>query len=819
MAIGKTFRLTVQERIMIHLSDYSKYIDNIEVPFSLTQEGIAQAIGVVRSAIPRAIKKLISKNYVKEILAHVTGVSRRRKVYHLTTEGLISALGIKDKLQNIEINLIDLEDNLIKCKVKEVSDKLGNNIKLLEIIFNLDEKNNFNYKKYKERKNAVSQADNIDSYPVNLEAVKNQISIEANTTVGADLAQIEKNTTTSSPQVHFIEKAPKLTYFVGRKNELDTIKNCISDTKCKMVVVHGIAGIGKTTLAAKVLEILQCEYNIFWYRFHEWDTLRNILGSISKYLLKFNKPKLKQYLDSNQNIDVNEIGELLENDFQDMTSVFLLDDFHKINGQLIGLFTLIREILERKTSENITFLIFSRSFVPFYDRRDVLVKKLIFELELTGLNESESKELLKFRDIKIDNFKQLYKLTQGHPLSLELLDPSVELQEQKNIKLYLEEEVLNRLSLQEKSLLKIASVFRYPVPAEGFFIYEKAQINRETLSILTRKALIKDSREGFEVHDLIRDFFYSYLTTKERTLFHGLVGKFYLDQLKIINDILKRKIPSVFKIKILDRSYKGREKISSDYNIEHLIEKRSRGILETQYHFLKSEDFNRAVEVALILGHELLNLTYVEEQLTNLDEIERNLKSEEYQMDLKILKADSLAVLGNFNESQRLYQQSVEIADKENNKTKLSELYVKLGYIKEKLNEFDSAIQYLNKSLDISETIGDAKRISDAYGSLGDVYWKMTQYDKSNEYYNKCLQSAEAITDLPGKAKTFLSLGIQSAKHGQLEESLKYYERCLDILDKGKELNGISYSNLYENLGDHYLKTIFSFFIQNNSEK
>jgi tetratricopeptide (TPR) repeat protein len=94
----------------------------------------------------------------------------------------------------------------------------------------------------------------------------------------------------------------------------------------------------------------------------------------------------------------------------------------------------------------------------------------------------------------------------------------------------------------------------------------------------------------------------------------------------------------------------------------------------------------------------------------------------------------------------------------------------------------------------------------------------MSDFDKSNEFYNKCIEFAEEISDLPGKAKTYLSLGIISAKRGQFDESIKYYERCLDILDKGKSIEGFNYSNFYENLSDHYLKTIFSYYIQSNGK-
>ena len=47
MGVKSSFRLTVQERILLHLNEFSKYIEQIEVPFDLTQEGIAEAVGVV----------------------------------------------------------------------------------------------------------------------------------------------------------------------------------------------------------------------------------------------------------------------------------------------------------------------------------------------------------------------------------------------------------------------------------------------------------------------------------------------------------------------------------------------------------------------------------------------------------------------------------------------------------------------------------------------------------------------------------------------------------------------------------------------------
>ena len=76
----------VQERILLHLRDYSDYRSSVEVPFALSQMGIANAVAIARSNVPRAIAGLRDQGLL-ERQAHVKGVSRKRKAYFLTTPG------------------------------------------------------------------------------------------------------------------------------------------------------------------------------------------------------------------------------------------------------------------------------------------------------------------------------------------------------------------------------------------------------------------------------------------------------------------------------------------------------------------------------------------------------------------------------------------------------------------------------------------------------------------------------------------------------------------------------------------------------------
>ena len=73
--------LPVDKRILLHIMEYTRFESQFEVPFAISQEGIANAIGIRRDNVPRAMKELKSSGLVVERVARVEGVYRKRKVY------------------------------------------------------------------------------------------------------------------------------------------------------------------------------------------------------------------------------------------------------------------------------------------------------------------------------------------------------------------------------------------------------------------------------------------------------------------------------------------------------------------------------------------------------------------------------------------------------------------------------------------------------------------------------------------------------------------------------------------------------------------
>jgi tetratricopeptide (TPR) repeat protein len=95
--------LTVSERILYHLSNYTKFEDKFEVPFDVTQDGISQACSISRAHAAIELKKLRAAGIVEERLSHVRRGKSRRKSYFLTATGKSKAAQVVHYVKDNDI--------------------------------------------------------------------------------------------------------------------------------------------------------------------------------------------------------------------------------------------------------------------------------------------------------------------------------------------------------------------------------------------------------------------------------------------------------------------------------------------------------------------------------------------------------------------------------------------------------------------------------------------------------------------------------------------------------------------------------------------
>ena len=74
-------------RVLQYLSKFNPEQHEYVAPFSLTQAGIAEAVGISRAHCSLVLKKLREDGFVESRLVYVVGGRRKRKAYVVSSRG------------------------------------------------------------------------------------------------------------------------------------------------------------------------------------------------------------------------------------------------------------------------------------------------------------------------------------------------------------------------------------------------------------------------------------------------------------------------------------------------------------------------------------------------------------------------------------------------------------------------------------------------------------------------------------------------------------------------------------------------------------
>ena len=95
---GRLGDFTVEQRVLLHLSDHPLQRSEWEGKHEQTQAGISEAVGVARKHLPRTLKRLLSASCVEQETRHVPGARQRCRVYGLTASGIAAAQPLRDSI-------------------------------------------------------------------------------------------------------------------------------------------------------------------------------------------------------------------------------------------------------------------------------------------------------------------------------------------------------------------------------------------------------------------------------------------------------------------------------------------------------------------------------------------------------------------------------------------------------------------------------------------------------------------------------------------------------------------------------------------------
>ncbi|ACS34250.1 Regulatory protein HTH/ArsR family, disease resistance-related, containing ATPase domain [Thermococcus gammatolerans EJ3] len=284
-------------------------------------------------------------------------------------------------------------------------------------------------------------------------------------------------------------EVPEVKFFVGRGEEIEILRS----SKGKLVVVYGIAGIGKTSLLAKAFP------EAFWYTLDGSESMEYLAWQLGLYLNSLGYTALLEYLRSGGKGE-REIFELILDGLEETESVVIIDDLHKCQDDAVKrLLTYLAGKLR-----NGTVAVASRI-------KPMLGIEGVVYINLGGLKPREAYELAKNvrGEVSVEEFARIYRITRGHPLAIILLLESPELSEEvvrENFFEFLFMEIYQSLSADERRMLSILSLFEGPLEYDAIKTLYGKKNAFPVLHSLLRKGLVERRGRNYFVHDMLRGF-------------------------------------------------------------------------------------------------------------------------------------------------------------------------------------------------------------------------------------------------------------------------------------------------------------------------
>jgi len=716
-------RLTVDKRILLHLHESRHSEMDFEVPKEVVQDGIAEAVSIRRDNIPRTMKKLKEEGFVYETLKRIRGLPRKRKAYFLSEKGMSYAQEVRDLVAYHKVYL-QLADGSVKLVyLKDVAPYLNAPLNLLQ----------------------------------SLELIgKGNLIIEKNARRHLSGEYDGQGEINPEGFVSFLQDVPMPKRFYGREEELQEIRRWIEDEGSSILSITGIAGIGKTTLAAKAVKEMDGKMHVFWYRFHKWDSLRNLLYSISRFLEKMGRSGLKTYLDNNTRLDRKEFYSILDASMKDISVFMVFDDFQRAEDDIVDFFGNLKEMMT--SFSGLKVVVVGRQVFPFYDRSDVLLKKIVREMTLEGLDKRSCMGLVTLKEMDDELFERVYAITRGHPLFLQLIMSAEDLEDQKDIKRYIYEEIFKKLGDRDSLLLQIASVYRYPVPSSAFFIEEGLDFT--TLDHMIEANLIMEtSYDEYEAHDLIKEFFNNRLTPAQKEHYHRKAADHYMD-------------------------------VGTD-----------RATVEAMFHLAMSGQSLKALKLASTYGERIITKGYVEQFASVLSLLEKAVSDDtkEYRAISQLLKGEVQMLMGRWDRALSEFKRAAAIAEAEDKPLINAQANLRLGAIESRRGNKENAQKRLSKALRTARKLEDKKTIAKALLALGELHSTRGEFREAKQRLRESLNIAQELGDSALMASSYTSLGIIFTNQDKPEHAIDQFGKAVKVIEQ--EENPLEMSRVKINLG------------------
>ncbi|MCK4718731.1 MAG: tetratricopeptide repeat protein, partial [Thermoplasmata archaeon] len=720
--------LSLPRKIMVHLFSYRPDPGEYVLPVGMTQYGIGKAIGVRRSQVSAALKTLVEKGTVEVSKVHIAGCPRRLNAYRLTDIGRGAARNVLGGLLDTIVSVVEDGTRREKTLGALVSDLSLSPIEVLKML-------------------------DIDG-----------------TIDPSDMSMgVEENR--KEPRVFFAEEVPTSKHIVGREGEKEEMLEWLSSSDSGSYVVYGIAGIGKTCEVREVVEEMKDERSVFWFTADTWTTPRSFLRKLGEYLSMLDLHKLSTMLEGGS-VELEVAKEMMTEASSRAPQIMVVDDVQKISD--LDICSLLMKAAAKKGTH---LILISRDVPGCYDRREVRLKKKVWELELDALGPEAGLHLLSDRGVlDISEAKAIYKWTGGHPLAMEL-SASSPTGDMRDVLRFFREEVVGKLSKAEMNILFLASLFRKPIPIDAIFL---GGGTFNDLDLLLDRSLMVELEGGYRLHDVLSEVVDKRLTPSKRRELHSLAACSYAKEIMdsgLAEDVLEAVYHYI------------NAGLSSD--AARILEEHADSFLEQgfQYDALEAiSDMSKndlegelIVSLGILSGSLLVFIGKIPEAKRILEKILETIPTDS-QDRAKALNAMGVAHYkeGKMDEAMAFYTTALEAAEKEKNKEQMARAIGHIAVVHADKGNMGLAIEAHRRDMEISESRGDKRGMARAHNNIGVLYHMEGRYELALDMFQKTCKLAEEEGARHTVAIGLNNLGDTYRCMGDIQNAHLYFKKGLE---------------------------------------
>src|SRR6266487_1079722 len=566
-----------------------------------------------------------------------------------------------------------------------------------------------------------------------------------------------------------------------------------------VLVVTGIAGIGKSALVASWLVRQQPRPYIFWFEIHDGTTRSAFLRGLAAFLARLGRRGLTSLLHEAGSHAQPVVVRLLNHDLKDLPILVVLDNFQRATPDLARF--LRGPILELCRSPPTKVVMISRTVPANLSRRKGPKRPRIEVLRIGGLDLDASLSLLRAKGFAGDEvaLQRVANTARGHPILLSFAAQTGSIVSGEMNRYTAEWETAVH-SLQAKNLLA-------PTISGGVIVHDSIrEYIRDRLPEARRRSFHSLASayllDGAEMHDRLEGLFHlveagglkgigDYLVSRGAGLLDSVPASELLAVLRNIDPATLDAVPRCVLSEVMGDALRA-------------LGDSHPALLEYRHAVQRCEAIARPERIPRLL-RKIASIERCRNEpakaLGHLVEARARLKGQPDAAEFgEVLREMALLekAQGNLAEAAGHMNAAVDLATEGSAPGALVRGLTALGSIEMDRGHLDQGLAYKLEGLRIAERAGNLTETARACISVGTSYHMLHRYEEAVRCYDRALQIARLVGNLRlvayatmDRCASLMDMGRAAETASQLAEA----KRLVQILE---ERDTLSLLSIYE---------------------